>query len=658
MGQKLNWMAEEVDSLQIDLSTDSGQLEAQRSRDRGLLKISRIDTFVREAIQNSKDQALDRSQPIEVRIRFRQLDAAAQRRFLESANLADPIAHYEACAEFAARRQSERLMHEFVRRDQSAVSELLYIEDFRTRGLTGPISLTLDSVVPPGSANFAMLLLSKGATELGIESRGGSWGYGKSVYWAASALKCCLFYSQFKDEQSGKMVQRIAGRSHLVVHPREGRKYSGVVVAGASGGPGNPYRPIEGSDLGVLAAELGFTPRDSTKASDCGTSICVIDPRFRSETAEGEFVKPTAEQVSESVARYYWPSIEPCGGLDPALEVLVASHGTTSRRICVSDFPYLKPFVEAAQLPKDEGVWRVADERRFQVRRRKAGELELMGGRIFLAARECDEDLGPLVSGRVALIRGARMVVGYYDVPVHREQPIAAVVLAGNAIRESDDPIAQARLEDWLKRSESAAHDCWSAESENLPDIRGAKAQILAVEDFWRGCLKEFTQGVGVLAGTGSPILSSLLRLPGAGKGRSRATNRRKVRRALSIEYTESESGWRKDGSHRTRVRVSWNELPAAGECPDVNLKFAGVLVDDHDSTTAIGGAKIAGITMISRSGSAISVPKIDYRGNAECQFALQADGVALIDVDLVDVAGFRDLAVQLEVETFAEVAE
>lgn len=250
------------------------------------------------------------------------------------------------------------------------------------------------------------------------------------------------------------------------------------------------------------------------------------------------------------------------------------------------------------------------------------------------------------------------MVVGYYKVPVHSERPIAAVVLAGNAIRESDDPIAQARLEDWLKKSESAAHDCWSADSENLPDIRGAKAQILAVEAFWRERLKDFTQGVGVLAGTGSPILSRLLQLPGAGRGSSRATNRRKVRRALSIEYSESESSWLKDGSYRTRVRISWNEPPAMTDSPSVKLRFAGVLVDDHDSTTAIGGAKIAAITTVSKTGFPLSNPKIEYRGVSECELSLRADAVVLVDVDLVEVAAFRDLAVQLEVETFAEVVE
>jgi hypothetical protein len=250
------------------------------------------------------------------------------------------------------------------------------------------------------------------------------------------------------------------------------------------------------------------------------------------------------------------------------------------------------------------------------------------------------------------------MVVGYYDTPVHPERPIAAVVLAGNALRESDDASAQARLEDWLKRSESAAHDCWSAECENLPDIRGAKAQILDVDDHWRGCLKGFTQGVGVLAGTGSPILSSLLQLPGAGRGKSKATNRRKVRRALSIEYSESESYWHKDGSRRTRVRVGWNERLNAAVAPEVHLRFAGVLVDDHDSTTAIKGTRIAAITMVRRDGSPLAAPTIEYLGDSECRLAIREDAIALVDVDLIDVAGFRDLAVQLEVETFAEVVE
>ena len=276
MAKIIRWWAEKNHSLETSFDTDAGRLDDHRARTRALFPIDSVDTFVREAIQNSKDQAADAARPVKVKLRVRGLSKSEASRFEECVDLSLPKRHYDACVALAARVASQPLMEEFRKRASDAIERLLYIEDFRTKGLTGPVAFELGQETPLGTANFAMLLLSKGATEAGSASRGGSWGYGKSVYWAASQLKCCVFYSQFRDA-SGRTVQRIAGRSRLVMHQDGQQKYTGILVAGGPTTNGQDYVPIEGADLRTAAKELGFTPRDPAKFDDCGTSVCVVN---------------------------------------------------------------------------------------------------------------------------------------------------------------------------------------------------------------------------------------------------------------------------------------------------------------------------------------------------------------------------------------------
>jgi hypothetical protein len=660
MARKLIWWAEPNLSLETDFDTDSGRLDDQRARTGAIFPIAPIDTFVRESIQNSKDQGVIAGSPVLVRLRVRELSSAESAAFESHADPSLPRRHYDACVQQANQLNNQPLKDEFRSRRSDRIERLLYVEDFRTRGLTGPVTFDIGSAAVQGGANFSMLLLSRGATEAGAASRGGSWGFGKSVYWAASQLKCCIFYSQFIDER-GAIVQRIAGRSRLVLH-RDGQSiYTGVLVGGAqAGASGRDFRPIEMSDLRELAKQLGFSPRDPAKREDCGTSVCILNPQFREQGDKDVYLIPEAADLSRSIAMYYWPALCPCGGHPPVLEVEVVDGKGKVTKIEPAIYPFLEPFLEGAAIPANEGYWHVRDIRDFGVRPIGTSGQKREAGRIVVAIREWSGGSGPFEdSSKLALIRGSRMVVGYYDVPFKRERQMAGVVLAGLALNEVPSAEVQADLEQWLKCSESAAHDSWSDESRNLPRDRGAKAQIQSVHSTIKETLKEIFVGDSAAQGSGALELERLLKWRGAGsEGGTGGGGRGGVssRRALSIDYPSEVKGWQAEGRFEVDVRIGWSAAGLKAQSRRVHARFGAVLVDDRDVATDVAGARVVGVSFLNSAQRAVTGVRVEQIGDSEVDFELPDDAFAWVRVVVDGASRFRNLGVQLEVATEAEV--
>lgn len=656
MAQIINWWAEKNTSLETSLDTDTGRLDDHRSRNRALFSIDSVETFIREAIQNSKDQAADSAKSVKVKLRVRTLSKAEAGKFEECVDLSLPKRHYDACVTLAARVASQPLMAEFRKRTSEAIDRLLYIEDFRTRGLTGPVTFELGQKTPVGTANFAMLLLSKGATEAGSASRGGSWGYGKSVYWAASQLKCCIFYSQFRDG-SGRIVQRIAGRSRLVMHQDGLQKYTGILVAGRPTANGSEYVPIENADLRAAAKELGFTPRDPGKADDCGTSVCVVNPQFRARGSEDSDCAPEVDDLAKATAMYYWPSICPCGGHDPILEVEIERTPGHWAAIDPKSHSYLHPFIEGASLPANQGDWHSRDVTNFGVRPIDVEGPKRDEGRMFMAVREWDGNDGPFGDeSKMALIRGARMVVGYYDIPFRRDKQMMGVVLGGMALAGHPSVEVQQDLEQWLKRSESAAHDAWSDESRNLPKFRGAKAQIQAVDSVIKGSLKSIFHPDSEVDGSGAPALAQLLQWRGSGAGKKVA--KPPSRRALTIDYPNDSVGWRTDGDFEVVVRIGWSKAGRPDSIKRVEARFSAVIVDDRDVATPVEGARVTELLFFDESNFVVAGGAPESVGDTIRSFELPTGAHARVTVRVYGSSRFRDLGVQLEVATEAGVVQ
>lgn len=156
--------------MKIGVSYGSGALKALQNDN-----IPDLDLLVREAIQNSSDAAIGQSAD-SCNINFTQGKFTPA---MFNALLSDlgPI-----------------LDHRFP--DDTA--EFLEIRDYKTSGLTGPIlQKDLD---PNDHGNYFKLVFDTGKeqTNSSAGEAGGSWGYGKSVYYRVG-IGLVVFYSQIKE---------------------------------------------------------------------------------------------------------------------------------------------------------------------------------------------------------------------------------------------------------------------------------------------------------------------------------------------------------------------------------------------------------------------------------------------------------------------------
>ena len=164
--------------MKIGVSYGSGALKALQNDN-----LPELDLLVREAIQNSSDAAIN--QPDDsCNINFTQGSFSS-----EAFNALLPD-----------------IGHILNRRFPNATADFLEIRDYKTSGLTGPI-LQRD-LAPNDHGNYFKLVFDTGKeqTNSSAGEAGGSWGYGKSVYYRVG-IGLVVFYTQIKED--GIMKSRL-----------------------------------------------------------------------------------------------------------------------------------------------------------------------------------------------------------------------------------------------------------------------------------------------------------------------------------------------------------------------------------------------------------------------------------------------------------------
>jgi hypothetical protein len=250
------------------------------------------------------------------------------------------------------------------------------------------------------------------------------------------------------------------------------------------------------------------------------------------------------------------------------------------------------------------------------------------------------------------------MVVGYYDIPFRREKQMMGVVLAGMALSSHPDQGVQLDFEQWLKRSESAAHDAWSEKSRNLPTFRGAKAQIQAIDAEIKQALKSIFHGDATIDGTGAPALAQLLQWPGAGTGSGPRPPAPPNRRALTIDYPSEHAGWRANGDFEVVVRIGWSRAGQTTGHQLVDAAFAAVIVDDRDVAMPIAGATVVELQIFDNADMIVSGITIDELSVASRRFDLPPNCHARARVRVLGSSRWQHLGVQLQIATEAGVVQ
>jgi hypothetical protein len=308
--------------------------------------------------------------------------------------------------------------------------DILYIEDFNTIGLGGP--LTRNSK----DAHFRKLALSLGVGDkLAAGSTGGSYGFGKAVYSGSSDCKTVFFYSTFEPtEDTEGSHARLMGCAYFKGHQHDGKDFTGRAWWGVPQDDGRvtPYLDDEAHEL---AERLGFTRRT---LNTTGASILVVGCGILNMS-----------EIRKAFELYWWPSI-----VDHAFDVELIDDGTPVDPPQPKQNSSIRPFVKAYELflgmQKTEN--RVAAKKDIKgiTADTKAGTWAA----VFIDREVFDGDDELLDS--IALMRKPRMVVKYDKVGKEYLPGFASVFVAS----DEADPI--------FKKSEPQEHDIWDEHHDEL----------------------------------------------------------------------------------------------------------------------------------------------------------------------------------------------
>jgi hypothetical protein len=399
-------------------------------------ELSSEEVLAREAIQNSCDAQID-DRNVLIKFSRQTLTGESAAGFIDALKLHEgPIARLQVLG-----LPADNTLARIAAGDGELKLELLYIEDFETRGLGGRIEEGWEP-----EDRFRRLCLWLGIEDRAEESssRGGSFGYGKSVYAGNSDVRTVVFYSVFAPtEETRGITARLFTCSFFGAHAFDGKRYTGRAWYGLRDSTReDACWPLEDEDAHQTAERLGFSRR---AAEQTGTSILIVG------------AKVDMDRLRAGIETYWWPRIR-----DQDLTVQLFDDGRllpSPRPLQRSD---LGPFIRCyeilsgrAQADSEQG------ERLRRLNRSGPFELgELALKRVEPASRDVEngEDMAHTrrLLNSVALVRGPRMVVEYYPVGYEGLEPIVGVFVGHEDIEAT------------LRLSEPPAHNCWDPDNRRL----------------------------------------------------------------------------------------------------------------------------------------------------------------------------------------------
>jgi len=411
------------------------------------------ESFVREVVQNANDQRLDNDDPVEVRFRFVTLTGEERSDFLEAlgwdSQLRDQL---RAVADRDTGRGYDRFLN---RVDGDSELRLLIVEDRNTTGLNGRWD---------EDSNYAALVRDELYSSKQDDTAGGSYGLGKSVLWTFSGASTVLFNSYPIDTPNGETPPRFVGRTKLPTHELDGVTYQGAgwLCDPRETEDGPRPRSLWETEAADLAERLKLTRPDVS-----GTSAMVVG--FRDPTRdERPGLTELAEQFEEAAVKYFWPAMYR-GDLRVVVETPDDEYEAD-----VESVPSISPFVECFEQRDTESTEldEPGDVAGLDVPLNvpaRADGTETPDGSVRLAARLASPADDDTYLNRVAMFRGAGMVVKYYDQSrvAFGNRNFHGVLAAGEARSEGRSTDGDREVDRFLRFSEPPEHDEWIS-TENL----------------------------------------------------------------------------------------------------------------------------------------------------------------------------------------------
>lgn len=343
---------------------------------------------------------------------------------------------------------------------------LLIVSDSGTTGLRGPTNAAI-ATDGPSDFNSFVREIGRSATKA---VKGGSYGFGKGVFFTAGNSRTILVYTRTTDE-FGDRVHRFIAVANDDSYEHDGFKYTGRHWWGIqeefedrrTGNTSVFAEPMTGAQADN-AAQFFKMDQHFTEEKQTGTSIAVIDPAFEDSSSE------QLGQIARALTRWAWPHMVHTPEDEDELNFVVTHN---SQPVPVPDpreDPLLKEFVAAY---RDSLMVDPAKAEGFSFRRstevssvrsgRPVHGLGRLGIREINGRISDQKSVIDHTAGSIALMRGPRMVVEYRSGPADRLGREYAAVFSA-----ADD------LDREFALSEPTTHDAWHPRTLTDQDLTGS----------------------------------------------------------------------------------------------------------------------------------------------------------------------------------------
>jgi hypothetical protein len=402
------------------------------------------DLLVREVLQNAIDAKRDDATKIRIVFRKVTLRGKEKTKLLEWLHLKDI---YGEKSLIQALRETNALS-ELLRLDSKDPLSLLFVEDFSTTGLSGPVGS------PRG--NWMRFNLHGDASKLREEKKLGTYGYGKSVLSRTSGTNTFLVYTVVDPKTSEGHRSRLMGHTfqELFEFDEKSAPASGRGWFATMDTKEDPH-PFINEQADRLASGAGFIKR---APGETGCSFLLIGTK-----AEGQEI--TIPAIRDAVELWWWPTL-----IDHAIDVELWDEGMQVDLPSPGLRPHLRPYIQCMEKIETNVGEHVA-KREFNRLNQTIGlgtiATTLVDDTVF--SRLTAKGPGPRRVARTR--RAAGMVVDYKEFGSARRISFTGVFRG--------DPDA----EDALRFSEPPAHDEWRAANQRLKRIKHGELIVRAVED-------------------------------------------------------------------------------------------------------------------------------------------------------------------------------
>jgi hypothetical protein len=433
---------------------------------RGGAGLTLLDILVRESIQNTLD-ATDQSQNGYINFFFDTVDYQS---------------HEDLIKRFSILKikDEDPLFQRLTERIKRGSSGVIILSDKGTTGLSGPVRRTDESWgISSIRKNFENLVYELGQNH-GADMSGGSFGFGKSVYFRVSEAGLIMYYSRSSEGERlafcmiSSEEQNVNEFSTGISWWGEEYVYNGI----------NYATPITDEvEIEVVLQKLNLI-NFRLRPDETGTVICIVSPKLTSllsSNSENE-VNPekftTLElkvEFEKAVQKWYWPRMIETQEVNPNKKIKQLKFFSSGIGIDLSVQNQKKGTLLMVAENSNAGYLADDSEIRKDIITHNYGNVKL--GTLAYTIVDIKPDISVGLN-TIAMIRGPRMVVYELEISCSKSVSFAAVFLVNSKElvyrnrRDLEMNKNEVILDNAFKASESSTHSEWNY-------------QNIAEEDIW-----------------------------------------------------------------------------------------------------------------------------------------------------------------------------